>query len=108
MNSDKWRCSNQVVLGIKENIVRFLLLALTNMFIGGMVGIERTVLPLIGENEFQVASASAALSFIISFGFSKAIVNFFAGILADQIGRKNVLLLGWLIGIFVPLLVICV
>lgn len=71
-----------------------------------MVGIERTVLPLLGEEQFGLASTSAALSFIISFGFSKAIVNYFAGQIADKFGRKRVLLLGWVVGLFVPILTI--
>ncbi|MFK2825099.1 MFS transporter [Bacillus sp. B190/17] len=77
-----------------------------NLFVGSMVGLERTILPIIGEANFALTSASAALSFIISFGFSKAIVNFFAGNIADRIGRKRVLLLGWMVGLLVPLLVI--
>src|SRR5690606_32259555 len=95
-----------IQFGIKENIVQFLLLVLTNFFVGSMVGLERTVLPIIGEEEFGLASASAALSFIISFGFSKAIVNYFAGAIADRLGRKKVLIVGWSAGLFVPLLVI--
>lgn len=59
-----------VKFGIKENILQFILLVVTNVFVGSMVGIERTVLPLLGEEQFGLASASAALSFIISFGFS--------------------------------------
>ncbi|MFP8783257.1 MFS transporter [Planococcus plakortidis] len=95
-----------IQFGIKENIVQFLLLVLTNFFVGSMVGLERTILPIIGEEEFGLASASAALSFIISFGFSKAIVNYFAGAIADRLGRKKVLIVGWSAGLFVPLLVI--
>ncbi|MBT2679361.1 MFS transporter [Bacillus sp. ISL-35] len=96
----------QPKIGIRENRVQFVLLVLTNLFVGSMVGIERTVLPLLGEEQFGLASASAALSFIISFGFSKAIVNYFAGQIADRLGRKKVLLLGWSIGLFVPILII--
>lgn len=95
-----------IKIGIKENVVQFILLVLTNLFVGSMVGIERTVLPLLGEEQFGLASASAALSFIISFGFSKAIVNYFAGHIADRLGRKKVLLLGWSVGLFVPILII--
>ncbi|WP_028781894.1 MFS transporter [Thalassobacillus devorans] len=97
---------NKIQVGVKENIVQFSLLVLINFFVGSMVGLERTILPIIGEEQFGLASTSAALSFIVSFGFSKAIVNFFAGGLADRIGRKYVLLLGWGIGLAVPLLVI--
>ncbi|ALA71653.1 hypothetical protein GT50_16965 [Geobacillus stearothermophilus 10] len=93
-------------IGIKENLYQFILLVVTNLFVGSMVGIERTVLPLLGEEQFGLASTSAALSFIISFGFSKAIVNYFAGQIADKFGRKRVLLLGWVVGLFVPILTI--
>src|SRR5690625_2669117 len=71
-----------------------------------MVGLERTILPIIGETDFGLVSTSAALSFIISFGFSKAIVNYFAGTIADRFGRIKVLIIGWGFGLFVPLLVI--
>lgn len=97
---------NKVQVGIRENLLQFSLLVVINLFVGSMVGLERTILPIMGEEQFGIASASAALSFIISFGFSKAIVNFIAGNLADKIGRKQVLLVGWGIGLFVPLLVI--
>lgn len=97
---------NKVQVGIRENLLQFSLLVVINLFVGSMVGLERTILPIMGEEQFGIASASAALSFIISFGFSKAIVNFIAGNLADKIGRKQVLLVGWVLGLFVPLLVI--
>lgn len=97
---------SKVQIGIKENLINFVLLVFTNFFVGSMVGLERTILPIIGEEDFGLASASAALSFIISFGFSKAIVNYFAGAIADRLGRKKVLLIGWSIGLLVPLLVI--
>lgn len=96
---------NKRQIGIKENVVNFILLVAINFFVGSMVGLERSVLPLIGK-EFGLASASAALSFIISFGFSKAVVNYFAGALADRLGRKKVLLIGWSVGLLVPLLII--
>ncbi|WP_064092066.1 MFS transporter [Rossellomorea aquimaris] len=96
----------QPKIGIRENLFQFLLLVVTNLFVGSMVGIERTVLPILGEEQFGLASTSAALSFIISFGFSKAIVNYFAGQIADRFGRKKVLLIGWIIGLFVPILII--
>ncbi|GGM41035.1 MFS transporter [Paraliobacillus quinghaiensis] len=97
---------NKIEIGIKENFINFILLVVTNFFVGSMVGLERTILPIIGEEDFGLASASAALSFIISFGFSKAIVNYFAGAIADRLGRKKVLLIGWSVGLLVPLLVI--
>jgi len=97
---------NNVRLGMKENLLQFILLVVTNFFVGSMVGLERTILPIIGEEEFGLASVSAALSFIISFGFSKAVVNYFAGAIADRFGRKKVLIIGWSIGLLVPLMVI--
>jgi len=96
----------QTEIGIRENRLQFILLVVMNLFVGAMVGIERTVLPILGEEQFGLASTSAALSFIISFGFSKAIVNYFAGQVADKFGRKRVLLSGWIIGLFVPILII--
>lgn len=96
----------QTEIGIRENRLQFILLVVINLFVGAMVGIERTVLPILGEEQFGLASTSAALSFIISFGFSKAIVNYFAGQVADKFGRKRVLLSGWIIGLFVPILII--
>ena len=98
--------TNPPSVGVKENIAPFILLVVINLFVGSMVGLERTILPIIGEERFGLASMSAALSFIVSFGFSKAIMNFFAGDLADRMGRKQVLLIGWGIGLFVPIMVI--
>ncbi|MGP4072693.1 MFS transporter [Piscibacillus sp. B03] len=97
---------SQTQIGIKQNIIQFTLLVFINLFVGFMVGLERTVLPMVGESHFGLASASAALSFIVSFGFSKAAMNFFAGGLADRFGRREVLLVGWGIGLLVPILVI--
>jgi MFS family permease len=94
------------VLGLLANRRQFWLLVLVNAFVGAMVGLERTVLPLIAEREFGIASRSAALSFIATFGAVKAVTNFFAGRWGDRFGRKRVLLAGWLVGIPVPLLVI--
>ncbi|KGP74294.1 MFS transporter [Pontibacillus yanchengensis] len=98
--------SNDIRIGVKENSTQFILLVVINLFVGSMVGLERTILPIIGEERFGLASMTAALSFIVSFGFSKAIMNLFAGTLADRLGRKKVLLAGWAIGLAVPLLVI--
>ena len=75
---------------------------LVNAFVGAMVGLERTVLPLLAEAEFGLASKSAALSFIATFGAIKAVTNLLAGRLSDRYGRKQVLLLGWLFGLPVP------
>jgi MFS family permease len=93
-------------LGIRNNALTFAILVLVNLFVGSMVGMERTVLPLVGEQDFGLASTTAVLSFIVSFGFSKAIVNYFAGRLAERYGRKKILLVGWCIGFIVPILVI--
>ena len=93
------------MLGLRENRSQFWLLVLVNAFVGAMVGLERTVLPLLAEREFGLASASAALSFIATFGVVKAVTNLIGGRLGDRFGRKWVLVAGWLVGIPVPFLV---
>ena len=85
---------------------QFGLLMLINAFVGGMVGIERTVVPLIGSEEFGIASTTLIVSFIVSFGVIKAFANLVSGHLADSWGRKRVLVLGWLFGIPVPFMII--
>jgi MFS family permease len=95
-----------VALGLRANWRQFWLLVLVNAFVGAMVGMERIVLPLLGQTEFGLASKSAVLSFIATFGVVKALTNFFAGRLSDIYGRKRVLLAGWLVGLPVPFLVI--
>jgi len=94
-----------VMLGLGPNRRQFWLLVAVNAFVGGMVGLERTVLPLIAESDFGLASRSAALSFIATFGLVKALTNWFAGTLGDRVGRKRVLVFGWLCAIPVPFLV---
>src|SRR5260370_6504236 len=94
-----------VRLGLKENWQQFSLLVLINAFVGGMVGIERTVVPLIGSEQFQIASTTLVVSFIVSFGVVKACANLVSGHLADVWGRKRVLVLGWLIGLPVPFMI---
>jgi MFS family permease len=95
-----------IALGLRANWRQFWLLVLVNAFVGAMVGLERTVLPLLGQAEFGLASKSAVLSFIATFGVVKALTNLFAGRLCDIYGRKHVLLAGWLLGLPVPFLVI--
>jgi MFS family permease len=95
-----------LALGLRENWRQFWLLVLVNAFVGAMVGLERTVLPLLAEVEFELATRSAALSFIATFGVVKALTNLFAGRLGDLFGRKRVLLVGWLFALPVPFLVI--
>jgi MFS family permease len=92
-------------LGLRENWRQFALLVLINAFVGGMVGIERTVVPLIGAEEFGIASTTLVVSFIVSFGVVKAFANLISGQLADLWGRKRVLVLGWLLGLPVPFMI---
>ena len=95
-----------IKLGLKPNINQFLLLIIVNAFVGAMIGLEQTVIPILGKEEFELESNSLILSFIASFGLVKAIVNLFAGNISDKFGRKNVLVLGWLFGIPVPFLLL--
>ena len=88
--------------GLKENWKQFTLLVIINAFVGGMVGLERSILPKIADAEFHIAANSAILSFIVVFGLVKAFTNYFTGALADRAGRKNLLVIGWLAGIPVP------
>jgi MFS family permease len=94
-----------VQLGIRANLAQFSLLVAVNALVGGMVGQERTVLPLLAEREFHLTAYTATLTFILAFGTVKAITNFVAGTLSDRVGRKPVLVAGWLIGVPVPLLI---
>ena len=91
-------------LGLKENWQQFSLLVLVNVFVGGMVGLERSILPQLAEQEFQLAAKTAILSFIVVFGITKALTNYFTGTLANRWGRKNLLILGWIFALPVPLL----
>lgn len=92
--------------GLKENLNQFLLLVLVNAFVGGMVGLERSIFPRFAEDEFGVDSHSAILTFIVAFGISKAAANYFTGKLANRFGRKNLLTFGWVIALPVPLLLL--
>jgi MFS family permease len=93
-------------LGLKANINQFLLLVLVNAFVGAMIGLEQTVIPLLGKEEFGLESNTLILSFIASFGIVKAILNLFAGNLSDRWNRKKVLVLGWLFGVPVPFILL--
>ncbi len=92
----------QVQLGLQENWKQFALLVIINGFVGGMVGLERSILPQIAEKEFAIAAKTAVLSFIIVFGIVKAITNYYTGTLANKFGRKKLLVAGWIIGIPIP------
>lgn len=91
-----------VRLGLRENASQFALLVVVNAFVGAMVGMERSILPAIAEQEFHLAARTAILSFIVVFGVSKALTNYLAGRFADRVGRKHVLVAGWLIATPVP------
>jgi predicted MFS family arabinose efflux permease len=93
-------------LGLRENLGQFSLLVLINAFVGAMVGLERTVVPLIGEREFGLTSKTAIVSFIVSFGVVKALCNLFAARISETWGRRRVLVLGWLVGLPVPFIII--
>jgi MFS family permease len=94
-----------VSFGLRANWPQFWLLVLINTFVGGMVGLERTVVPLIGSEEFKIASTTLVVSFIVSFGVIKAVANLVSGHLADVWGRKRMLVVGWMFGLPVPFMV---
>lgn len=94
-----------VRLGLAENLPQFLLLMIVNALVGGMVGLERTVVPLIGAEEFRIASTTLIASFIVSFGVVKAFTNLLTGHFADLYGRKRLLVLGWLVALPVPFMI---
>jgi len=102
----KSKQSNPIKLGLRPNIQQFLILVLVNAFVGAMIGLEQTVVPLIGKSEFGIESSAIIVSFIASFGAVKAVLNLLAGNLSDKWGRKNVLVLGWLFGIPVPIILL--
>ncbi len=93
-------------LGLRKNWKQFTLLVIVNAFVGGMIGLERTIMPQFAEINFGIASKTAILSFIIAFGVVKAISNYFTGKLANRFGRKNLLLIGWLLSIPIPFILI--
>lgn len=91
-------------LGLRANLAQFSLLVVVNAFVGAMVGLERSILPAVAEQEFHLAARAAILSFIVAFGVVKALTNYFAGRLSDRLGRKPVLVAGWLAAVPVPFL----
>ena len=91
-----------VRLGLRENIGQFALLVIVNGFVGAMVGMERSILPVIAEQDFHLVARTAVLSFIVVFGVTKALTNYAAGRLSDRVGRKRVLVAGWIVAIPVP------
>ncbi len=96
--------SAELRLGLRENLAQFSLLVVVNAFVGAMVGMERSILPAIAEQDFHLAARTAVLSFIVVFGISKALTNYFAGRLSDRLGRKHILIAGWLVAVPVPFL----
>ena len=97
--------SGEVRLGLSENAAQFSLLVLVNAFVGAMVGLERSTLPLVGRDDFHLASSVAVLSFIVAFGLAKAFTNLAAGALAERAGRRRLLIAGWAVALPVPLLI---
>ena len=93
------------VLGLRENLAQFSLLVAITGFVGAMVGLERSVLPLVGKEDFGLTSATAILAFVVAFGAAKALTNLFAGELAERFGRKRILVAGWIVALPVPLLI---
>jgi MFS family permease len=94
-----------IQLGLRANAQQFGLLVVLNGFVGAMVGLERSVLPLVGERDFDLGSSAAILSFVVAFGITKAAANLLAGGLADRVGRKRLLVIGWLLALPVPFLI---
>lgn len=97
---------HNIQLGLKENWKQFTLLVIVNAFVGGMVGMERSIFPQYAELQFGISSKTAILSFIVAFGITKALANYFTGLLANKFGRRNLLLLGWLLAIPIPFMLI--
>lgn len=98
------RHSSIIRLGLRQNLAQFALLVAVNALVGGMLGQERTVLPLLADKVFHLSAYTAALTYIVAFGATKAVTNFFAGTLSDRYGRKPVLVTGWLFALPVPLM----
>jgi MFS family permease len=97
--------TTRVRLGLRENAAQFSLLVGLNALVGGMVGLERSVLPLVGQHDFGLRSKTAILAFVLAFGVAKAVTNLAAGGLAERVGRKRLLVIGWLVAVPIPLLI---
>jgi MFS family permease len=97
--------ASSIQLGLRENLPQFTLLVAVNALVGAMVGLERSTLPLVGEQEFALGSSAAVLSFIVAFGLAKSFTNLAAGALAERLGRRRLLLAGWALALPVPLLI---
>jgi MFS family permease len=95
----------RVQLGLRENLAQFSLLVAVNAFVGAMVGLERSTLPLVGEDDFGLTSSAAVLSFIVAFGLAKSFTNLAAGTWAERFGRRRLLILGWTLALPVPVLI---
>ncbi len=93
-------------LGLRANWQQFALLVAVNAFVGGMVGLERSILPLLAKDEFGITSKTAAVSFIATFGLAKALTNLFAGSLSERFGRRRILIAGWMAALPVPFMII--
>ena len=104
--TDAARRGPDLRLGLRENLAQFSLLVAVNALVGGMIGQERTVLPLLAEHTFGLTAFSAATTFVVAFGATKALTNLLTGALTDRVGRKPVLVAGWLVGVPVPFLLI--
>lgn len=98
------RMKDKIALGLRQNWQQFTLLVFVNAFVGGMIGLERTIIPQIAETDFGMAAKTAILSFIVVFGVTKAITNYYTGVLANQLGRKRLLIIGWLFALPVPVI----
>jgi MFS family permease len=96
---------SSIQLGLRENLPQFTLLVAVNALVGAMVGLERSTLPLVGEQEFALGSSAAVLSFIVAFGLAKSFTNLAAGALAERVGRRRLLIAGWALALPVPLLI---
>src|SRR5687767_14950773 len=94
--------TSRVRLGLRENLGQFSILVVVNAFVGAMVGLERSILPLLAEREFGLAARAAILSFIVVFGVTKAVTNYAAGRYSDRIGRRQLLIVGWIVAVPVP------